>query len=305
MEGISPDIGGLISAIRIFVPEDCKALFEIYAEEASFARKLIEKNLADLPFGANILEVGAGMLLLSCQLQREGYHVTAIEPIDPAFNHFHTLQKVVLEYATKHRFFPRLISEKAEHFLIHELMDFSFSVNVMEHVVDVGAVLKNVLASLRPGASYRFICPNYFFPYEPHFNILTLGSKALTLRFMGGGINNSNMPNSREIWDSLNWITVKTVRLISGNLNCTLTVFSSEATLLMLDRLIRDEHFRHRRSGCFLALARMLFRSSWCNRMILSLFPVTLLPVIDCSIMNGHQTGLHPDSAVPPAESIL
>ena len=43
----------------------------------------------------------------------------------------------------------------------------------MEHVDDVPLVLRRVMSALRPGAAYRFVCPNYRFPFEPHFDIPT------------------------------------------------------------------------------------------------------------------------------------
>eukprot|EP00494_Astrolonche_serrata_P011852 UN11950 len=54
----------------------------------------------------------------------------------------------------------------------------------MEHVDDVDQVIRNVADSLRHGGTYRFTCPNYFFPYEPHFNIPTLLSKNLTEKLL-------------------------------------------------------------------------------------------------------------------------
>ena len=56
--------------------------------------------------------------------------------------------------------------------------------NVMEHVEDPALAVDRLTAMLVPGASYRFLCPNYLFPYEPHFNMPTFGSKALTERLM-------------------------------------------------------------------------------------------------------------------------
>ncbi|MCI5224151.1 MAG: hypothetical protein D3924_16145 [Candidatus Electrothrix sp. AR4] len=40
--------------------------FDIYAAEAIFGREYIDRDLAHLPAGGEILEVGAGSLLLSC-----------------------------------------------------------------------------------------------------------------------------------------------------------------------------------------------------------------------------------------------
>ena len=50
-------------------------LFEVFAREALFARHWLAPQLASLAPGAAVLEVGAGLMLVSCQLQREGYRV--------------------------------------------------------------------------------------------------------------------------------------------------------------------------------------------------------------------------------------
>ena len=60
---------------------DLLPLFEIYAAEAAFGRLYIAADVERLEYGAKVLEVGAGSLLLSCQLAREGFFVTALEPL--------------------------------------------------------------------------------------------------------------------------------------------------------------------------------------------------------------------------------
>jgi 2-polyprenyl-3-methyl-5-hydroxy-6-metoxy-1,4-benzoquinol methylase len=47
--------------------------------------------------------------------------------------------------------------------------DLIFSINVMEHLKDPYAVLNQMNTALKLGGKYRFFCPNYDFPFEPHF----------------------------------------------------------------------------------------------------------------------------------------
>jgi SAM-dependent methyltransferase len=106
-----------------------------------------------------------------------------------------------------------LLSIKAEQIVADAEFDFAFSMNVMEHVDDVPLVLGRVVRALRPGAAYRFVCPNYGFPYEPHFDMPTLLSKSLTWRFLRNRILNSRtVLDPRGTWQSLNWISVAAVR---------------------------------------------------------------------------------------------
>jgi hypothetical protein len=75
------------------------ALFDIYAAEATFGRSYISTDIALLKSGARIIEVGAGAFLLSCQLVREGFEVTALEPTGSGFSHFKQLRQLVRDRA--------------------------------------------------------------------------------------------------------------------------------------------------------------------------------------------------------------
>ena len=72
------------------------ALFDTYAAEAEFGRRYIDSDLGCLRPGGSILEVGAGSLLLSCQLAREGFDVAALEPVGDGFSHFDQMRQLVL-----------------------------------------------------------------------------------------------------------------------------------------------------------------------------------------------------------------
>ena len=111
------------------------------------------------------------MLLLSCALQSAGYQLSAVEPAGIGFSHIDRLREIVLGYATDRGCRPELLSIKAEQIVADAEFDFAFSMNVMEHVDDVPLVLRRIVSALRPGAAYRFVCPNYRFPYEPHFDM--------------------------------------------------------------------------------------------------------------------------------------
>ena len=202
-----------------------------------------------MPTGSSVLEIGAGMLLLSCALQAAGYRVSALEPIGSGFSHLDRLRQIVWDYATRQGCAPKLDSIKAEQLDRDREFDFAFSINVMEHVDDVALVLRRVWSALRPGASYRFVCPNYAFPYEPHFGIPTLFSKALTERVFRRRILASPIvADPRGTWTSLNWISVASVRRIARE---SLGV-EPEFDRTVLDRYVRraiaDSSFQRRHS---------------------------------------------------------
>ena len=262
-------------------------LFDVMAAEARFARAWLEDDLVLLPMAARVLEVGGGTFLLTCQLVREGYDVTAIEPIGSGFGSFEELGSLVLAFAAREGIEPRVARCRAEDFDSDNRFAMAFSVNVMEHVESPQRAIERVSAVLSPGGSYRFLCPNYLFPYEPHFNIPTAGSKSLTQRLMWGRIAaNTNLEDPKGVWESLNWITLPKVRRIA-RADPSLTVrFQTNTVAWMLKRAVSDSEFARRRAPWMVAAIRML--NSLRILGLASIVPATCQPIIDARLTKRH-----------------
>lgn len=266
------------------------SLFDIYAAEARFGRRYLALDLQRLPPGSRILELGAGSLLLSCQLVREGFVVTALEPTGDGFSHFSRMRQVVLEKARSEGCCPRILEIAGECMSEQETFDFAFSINVMEHVDNPSLVLDRVGASLAGGATYRFTCPNYLFPYEPHFNIPTLFSKGLTERFLGQRIFSSQtVTDPAGTWESLNWINVMQVRKAVAQLPTLSVDFNRRLLVSTLERMVSDKDFASRRSPVlrrFLSLLVRLRIHELCR-----FLPATMQPIMDCSVVKAGGRG--------------
>ena len=279
----------LISDIRTIVLREDKTLldsFDIYAQEARFSRFVFDSDIKKLKPGASILEIGAGMMLLSCQLKKEGFNMTALEPFGDGFSHFAHLQRLVKNYAAESEIEPIYLECGAEEIKLTNEFDYAFSSNVMEHVGDVGEVLAKVTASLKANSIYRFICPNYAFPYEPHFNMPTLGSKRLTERMMWKRIKGDNkLPDPIGTWKSLNWITPKMVKRICHNKLNLDAQFNSNIFIHYLQRSLNDPLFQQRRGKHLSRFMRLL--NSIGIFKIIYLAPIQWLPVMDCSIISA------------------
>ena len=268
--------------IEKFSP-DLLSLFDVYANESKFGRILIDEDLKNLPPGASILEVGAGSLILSCQLLREGFMVTALEPFGDGFNHFRQLQNIVIGIATQLGCLPQLIDKPAEDLSKQNCYDMAFSINVMEHVNDVDRVINNVVLALKDGASYRFICPNYLFPYEPHFNIPTLFTKSLTEKVFYKAINNNlTLNDPLGTWKSLNWITVTSVKRICTSIQNVNHKMRVDLSIVMIGRVVDDPIFSARRSKWLVNVLSLVvfFKLHYLTKLI----PPAFQPVIDCNI---------------------
>lgn len=262
---------------------DILSIFDVYEEEARFGRQYVATDLARLPKGAAVLEVGAGSLLLSCQLVREGFSVTALEPLGEGFSHFERFRELILERADALGCVPHMLNQRAEQLSIKDSFDYAFSINVMEHVSNVKAVIANVGYSLRAAASYRFTCPNYLFPYEPHFNIPTFFSKKITEKIFKKKIFRvGRMPDPYGIWSSLNWITVSQIRGIASQLTEFKVKFNRMFLVSILKRIDSDKEFALRRSKWMRTLILSLIKLRM--HRIAGFIPVELQPIIDCTL---------------------
>jgi SAM-dependent methyltransferase len=265
------------------VASDLLPLLDTYAAEAKFGRSFIDADLKGLGPTAKVLEVGAGSFLLACQLVREGFNVTALEPTSEGFSHFDRMRQIVLNIAQADYCCPNVLDIPAENLTLVNCFDYAFSVNVMEHVSDVTLVLEAVGRSLCVGASYRFTCPNYFFPYEPHFNIPTVFSKKLTERLLGRRIFESQrVPDPVGTWQSLNWINVTQIETSVQDLEMLRVTFNRTMLVTMLGRIASDPVFAARRSPVMRRFLAGMIRLKL--HYILGLVPALLQPVIDCNI---------------------
>jgi SAM-dependent methyltransferase len=292
MENITqtPAIDEWVADVRNFIHDrnpSLSSIAEVYIGEAKFGRTFIDADLRNLANGAEILEIGAGSLILSSQLVREGYLVTALEPIGIGFSHFNQLQKLILELATIRNFKPNLLNLQAENLEIKSKFDLAFSINVMEHVCNVEFAVGRITNALKPNAYYRFTCPNYTFPYEPHFNIPTFINKKITQVLLGSKIyENKNISDPKGVWDSLNWISVTQLKLVIKKLNHLEIVFNKKMLAETFQRLTLDDEFSSRRSAIIITVAKMIIFLRLA--MLMQYIPTTIQPIIDCTIKKSN-----------------
>jgi SAM-dependent methyltransferase len=257
-----------------------------YAGEALFGRRFIADDLGRLPPQAAVLEVGAGSLLLSCQLVAEGFQVTALDPIGSGFSHFSRLQAVIADLAEADGCLPQRLDSSAELLVERDRFDYAFSINVMEHVSDVGLTIEKVGSSLKLGGRYRFTCPNYFFPYEPHFDMVTLFSKRLTERVRYKRIiGERNLDDPRGLWQSLNWIDVAQIsRAVRRKSELSVT-FNRRFLVSALERILFDRQYAERRSPSVRRAIAALVRLRLHH--VFGLVPAMLQPTIDCTVVRS------------------
>lgn len=94
----------------------------------------------------------------------QNYDITSIEP--GGFNGFHNVLRTKILTNSN----LNVHTVKLEDFKTDNKYDFIFSMNVLEHTDDIKLHIENCVKLLKDEKSLLFIqCPNYSFPFEPHF----------------------------------------------------------------------------------------------------------------------------------------
>lgn len=279
------DISDFVADVRASVVErfpDRQEYFDVYANEARFGFSIIEADLKALQPGSIIMEVGAGLLLLSGYLASKGMEIHALEPIAGGFSHFREMQDVVRTHYEKIGLKLNLIDSPIESFSDTEAFNYVYSINAFEHISDVELGLSNAYLSLKMGGGLRVYCPNYHFPYEPHFNIPTLFNKRLTGLVFKSAIASSRMHSAPETWDALNWINVSQVRGLFRRRFGAEPIFNRLATYQIVSRVLCDPQFTARRSRWVSTVLKLFNQVGLLQ--VFRFFPVRFSPAMDLNV---------------------
>ena len=220
-----------------------------------------------------ILEVGGGIHLLTSFLHQD-YDITSIEP--GGFTGFtDELRNKILD---QHKL--KVHTTTLEKFITDTKFDFIFSMNVLEHTDDIKQHIISCMNLLKDEHSSLFIqCPNYTFPFEPHFykwfipffpnfTFATLRRKSLMKK-----LGNARYEN------------------ILNNLNFDCTYFNLQKLPLpikfahplqdIFDRLDNDATFRQRLCSNFVVkICYKLINFLKIKKLLISVYPKFLCPYL-------------------------
>jgi len=251
---------------------------KIYNNEALQARYLIEEDLLALPKQAKILEIGAGNLALSIQLASEGYFVCAIEPVGSGFNPMRVFIETYLKIASDSKIVLEFQDVKIENFKSPTKFDYCFAINVLEHVDDPRQVIHHVMTMA--SNNFRIYCPNYDFPYEPHFGKFLFHRKNQAFYLKRQEAINPDLYDAAGLYESLNFITFRKLKATILELRLVAKV-NKNVNLELLSRATSDEYLNGRH--------KILAKVSWIFshlgiKWFLKLVPLRWSPVIDLTI---------------------
>ena len=264
---------------------DLLNLFETYHHEALAARKFLASDLQSLESGSKILEVGGGIMLLASQLAAEGFEITSVEPIGLGFGDIEYLKGIVVENSKVDNLPLNTDSRRIEEFKTEQKFDYVFSINVMEHLIDPYKTLIEITKLMSVGGRYRFFCPNYNFPYEPHFSKWMYKRRNGAFYLSKSSALNSqiNLSDAEGLYDSLNFITASKLVKNSSAGDVQL-VFNRNAFKEIVQRSLFDVGLgkRHPKLVRIVRFARLLGFFKLAEK-----FPVKLQPVLDVTAIKS------------------
>ncbi len=272
--------GKMVEGLILSERPELISLFFTYQNEAIAARKLLDSSLKELNSGARILEVGGGILALAVQLASEGFTVTTVEPVGEGFTGISFIMDVFMEIAKDENLVFDVIQSPIEDCEFDKNFDFIFSVNVMEHLKDPYAVILQVLRILEKDGEYRFVCPNYDFPYEPHFGKFLYHRRGGSFVLSKDKASHHSYNDSDGLYHSINWITTKKVREFSKERNFEIK-FNRHALRDLLVRAFNDGFIRNRHPLLASLLKPIAFLRIF---RIASLCPIAIQPTMDVSL---------------------
>jgi 2-polyprenyl-3-methyl-5-hydroxy-6-metoxy-1,4-benzoquinol methylase len=259
-------------------------LFLTYQNEAIEARKFLNESLVKLNKEADILEVGGGILALSVQLASEGFQITAVEPVGEGFTGISYIMEIFLEISRNENLRIQLIRHPIEACEFKGEFDFIFSINVLEHLKNPYLVMIQLVGILKEDGSCRIFCPNYDFPYEPHFQKWMYQRKngAFYLPLSKAKTSMIEISEWEGVHRSLNFTTLRKLeRFLLQNKIRYLVNKSALQNILMRGAFDQELKNRHKllASGIDLLFKLRLIR-------VTGLLPQRFWPIIDIEIFN-------------------
>ncbi|MEO3416239.1 class I SAM-dependent methyltransferase [Roseovarius sp. CAU 1744] len=216
-------------------------LKEIWISAARFHFQNLEPEISQLSAGSRVLEIGCGAGLLLTMLRQTNPKIF-MEGIEPLAGGFEATADML-------RYFQSLGTlighQPYESFEPSERYDLVYLVNVMEHLPDWRHFLNTVPRFLKPDGRCLVLCPNYDFPFEPHFNRPVIGSKSTMARLFRRRIAwVEDTYGVHGLWDSLNFVRLSEIKRQLADTPLSLKV-RHDVSDRMIARFDTDDVYRN------------------------------------------------------------
>lgn len=256
----------LISKHPDMTPE-YEAMLRVYLGEVAVGFTTI---LPYLEPGQRILEIGSGIGALGFFLAENGCNIRGIEPSQSGFDEINILSRIVRDCVGQSSSF--ICGKKGAEALNDQndgQYDLIFSIHVLEHLRDPSRAIAAMNNVLKPGGQMVHLCPNYAFPYDPHFFVpIVFWSPFLTKFFF-----KKRIKKAPQMWESLNFISARHIKKMAKE-NKIQIVFGSGVMGDYMRRLLNDPVFAERHNGPLAKMAIFMTKTPIIH--FLDMFPAKL-----------------------------
>ena len=235
--------------------------------------------------GMRVLEIGAGIGALGHFLDSHGIDIAGLEPQGGGFDMMAKFGKRMCEVCADISGFTA--QDKTCEALNPQTdgqFDLIFSVHVMEHLADPKTAMAAMNSVLKPGGKMVHLCPNYQFPYDPHFFVpIVFWSPRLT-KFLF----KSKIRKDLDLWGSLNFITSHQVRQMAQD-NALGVSFKKGVMAAFFKRLKSDTVFKERHKGLVAKCAGLVARTPLVH--VLGALPICMTSPMIFTLNKSQETG--------------
>lgn len=231
-----------------------KLLLRTYLGEARIGLELIAPHLQP---GQKVLEIGSGIGALGSFLAFRGVDITGIEPSGDGFGKMAMFANWISAQISQQSSFSSL-DRRCEDLNVDDngTFDLIFSVHVLEHIQALDAAFAGMVKVLKPEGMMAHICPNYNFPYEPHFTMPVLFWSPRLTHF----IYKARIKEDPNLWASLNFVGTRRIKSLAKE-HTLKTEFQKGIMASYFTRLLEDPVFTERHNGFAAKMATLLANS--------------------------------------------
>ena len=155
----------------------------------------------------NILEIGSGTSILLNEISKRfpEKKFFGLDPHQRGYDGYEPISKKISN--TKNL---SLVHDDFVKFSSNNSFDLIFSFNVFEHLQDQNEYINKIDNLLAPKGRSIILCPNYDFPYEPHFIIPIIYDKETTYKLFKNKIKkHEEKTGELGLWNGLNFCSKK------------------------------------------------------------------------------------------------
>lgn len=218
-----------------------------------------------------ILEIGSGTSILLNELSKlfPKKKFFGLDPHQRGYSGYEEISKKIAKtknLSITHDDFTKFKPEYS--------FDLIFSFNVFEHLQDQYNYIKRIDNLLSVSGKSVILCPNYDFPYEPHFIIPIIRNKETTFKlFKKKIINHEKKTGEIGLWNGLNFCSKKKLSnfLNSNNFNFNFDVSIKERFFRRIDE-DQSSYFKKRQG--IVAIIAKIAKLFYLDKIIFDIFKI-------------------------------